>query len=97
MYRNDARQGVGLLTVKIISPTGQAKIQSDFHRRDGRWEDVYVSFSGFFGSYGPQMFAAAPVMLEALKAARFALGANAARDAVDAALSLATTQDPDHA
>jgi hypothetical protein len=36
------------------------------------------------------LIAAAPDMLEALKAARDALGANAARDAVDAAIAKAT-------
>ena len=32
-----------------------------------------VSFSGYFGSYGPQLFAAAPDLLTALKEARDAL------------------------
>jgi predicted acylesterase/phospholipase RssA len=31
------------------------------------WEDYYVEFSGYFGSYGPHMFAAAPEMAEALR------------------------------
>jgi hypothetical protein len=31
------------------------------------WEATYVSFSGFFGNYGPHMFKAAPVMHSALK------------------------------
>lgn len=31
------------------------------------WNDVYVSFSGYFGIHGPQVFAAAPVLLEALQ------------------------------
>ena len=32
------------------------------------WEDYYVEFSGYFGSYGPHVFAAAPEMAEALRA-----------------------------
>jgi hypothetical protein len=31
------------------------------------WEATYVSFSGFFGSYGPHVFKAAPTMHETLK------------------------------
>lgn len=30
--------------------------------------DAYVCFSGYFGSYGPHVFAAAPELLEALEA-----------------------------
>lgn len=33
------------------------------------WDESYVDFSGFFGDLGPQMFAAAPDMLEALRGA----------------------------
>lgn len=32
------------------------------------FDDYYVQFSGYFGSYGPSMFAAAPDLLSALKA-----------------------------
>jgi hypothetical protein len=34
---------------------------------------TYVSFSGYFGSYGPQVFAAAPQLVDALREAREAL------------------------
>ncbi len=32
------------------------------------WEDTFVCFIGFFGGYGPQVFALAPEMLEVLEA-----------------------------
>ena len=32
------------------------------------WSDIYVRFSGFFGSLGPHVFAAAPELLEACRA-----------------------------
>ena len=39
-------------------------------RMDGEsWDDLYVFFSGYFGSYGPHVFAAAPELLEALELA----------------------------
>lgn len=31
------------------------------------WRERFVSFSGYYGSYGPQMFAAAPDLVEALR------------------------------
>jgi len=34
----------------------------------GIWNDIYVEFSGFFGSFGPHVFAAAPELLEACRA-----------------------------
>lgn len=38
-------------------------------RSPGRhWDDQYVNFSGYYGSYGPHVFAAAPDLLAALKA-----------------------------
>ena len=33
------------------------------------WDGSYVEFSGYFGNLGPQLFAAAPDLLSALKAA----------------------------
>jgi hypothetical protein len=33
------------------------------------WDESYVDFSGFFGDLGPNLFAAAPDMLEALRGA----------------------------
>lgn len=47
---------------------GQFAIESDWSRIDGKWEDIYVCVSGYFGSYGPHMFAAAPELLEAVEA-----------------------------
>ncbi len=37
-------------------------------RGDREFNDVYVNFSGYFGRHGPQVFAAAPELLEALMA-----------------------------
>ncbi len=45
----------------------QFGVQSDFQNVSGEWDDVYVDFSGYFGSYGPNVFAAAPELLEVLK------------------------------
>jgi hypothetical protein len=45
--------------------------QFDIERLPGRdddWDREYVSFSGFAGPYNPHLFAAAPDLLEALKA-----------------------------
>lgn len=79
----------GPLHVKCSGDPRQYEIASDYMHLKGNWDDDYVSFSGFFGSYGPQVFAAAPEMLEALKLASAALGANRARDVVDAAIAKA--------
>lgn len=45
----------------------QFTIESDWSTTEGEWNDRYVSFSGYFGSYGPHLFAAAPELLEALE------------------------------
>lgn len=45
----------------------QFVVQSDFQNVSGKWDDVYVDFSGYFGSYGPNVFAAAPDLLKVLK------------------------------
>ena len=37
------------------------------HRRLEDWDCEYVSFGGFFGVHGPQMFAMAPEILEHLE------------------------------
>lgn len=50
--------------------TRQFAIRSDFHRRPGEWDDVYVEFSGYFGSYGPHLFAAAPELSELVRRGR---------------------------
>lgn len=54
-----------------VRPLGSARdqfsIDSDYMRAPvGEWEDVYVSFSGFFGQYGPALFAVAPELASAL-------------------------------
>ena len=79
----------GRLTVELTGPEGQCTIRSDFRRRKGEWRDIYVEFSGYFGSYGPHMFAEAPAMLDALKAVRFILSDSDARKAIDAVLAKA--------
>lgn len=52
-----------------VSQTGelQHRIESDHTKVPGNWADIYVDFSGFFGSYGPNVFAAAPELLAALR------------------------------
>lgn len=45
-------------------------VECDFMRIDqeaGKWSDQYLSFSGYFGTISPHVFAAAPELLEALK------------------------------
>lgn len=55
----------------IATPTDgdpcQFSIKSDYYRLDGEFDDIYVNFGGFFGSYGAQLFAAAPDTTAALK------------------------------
>lgn len=49
----------------------QFMVECDFGRIDrenGKWDDQYLSFSGFFGTISPHVFAAAPELLEALQA-----------------------------
>ena len=43
----------------------QFSIQSDWLNANGKWDDIYISFSGFFGNIGPHVFAAAPDYKEA--------------------------------
>lgn len=48
----------------------QAKIKNvEIDSDEGVFEERYVSFSGYFGNYGPDVFAAAPELLEALEQA----------------------------
>lgn len=65
--RRGQELGPGPLKVANRTHTRQFSIQSDVHRRKGEWDDIYVDFSGYFGSYGPDMFAAAPELVSALK------------------------------
>jgi hypothetical protein len=51
-----------------VIPTGanlQYRISSDTSgvKAFEEWDDVYVEFAGYFGSYGPHVFAAAPDLL----------------------------------
>ena len=59
------------------------------------WDAAYVRLSGYVGLHGPEVFAAAPMLLAALKTARRAL-ADGATDAdlsqIDAALAAAERQ-----
>lgn len=60
----DKRHTPGPLSV-VPQGYGQFRIESDTKGSTLRWEDAYVNFSGYFGSYGPHMFAAAPKLLSA--------------------------------
>lgn len=62
-----AQHTPGPLTVSLRQSDrhgDQYAIENDSVPRDGDWRDVYVHFSGYFGSYGPHVFAAAPDLLE---------------------------------
>lgn len=43
------------------------KITSNYMELDGKWKDIYVSFSGYFGTFNPKVFQHAPEMFEVLK------------------------------
>ncbi|MQB09566.1 hypothetical protein DXT96_06815 [Agrobacterium sp. ICMP 6402] len=60
--------GPGPLRVVARERDRQFGVESDYNKASGEWEDIYVSFTGYFGSYGPNVFAAAPDLLAALKA-----------------------------
>lgn len=64
-----AKHTAGPLTATQTQDDGQAKVCSDYESAEGAWDDIYVNFSGYFGAYGPYMFAAAPDLLEALQSA----------------------------
>lgn len=48
-------------------------IESQWQGMEGEWDDIYVDFGGYFGAYGPHMFALAPQLVEALKTASWLL------------------------
>lgn len=52
------------LKVRAFGETRQFAIEGMSAGRE--WDERYVEFSGYFGSYGPEMFSAAPELLEAL-------------------------------
>ncbi len=65
----------GPLTVNRRSDDNdrQFEVVSDWENPDHhnvKWEDRYVSFSGYFGSHGPHVFAAAPDLYAALEMAQ---------------------------
>lgn len=73
----------GPLSVRVTKYEGQFGIVSDasLADSDADWNDIYVDFGGYFGSYGPHVFAAAPDLLEALErvVTNNALGVTGAR------------------
>lgn len=62
-------EGPGALNVlkRGKSDDRHFSVQNDHQHATGEWDDVYVEFSGYFGSYGPHVFAAAPDLLKVLK------------------------------
>jgi len=44
------------------------------------WDATYICFSGYFGSYSPHVFKAAPDLYEALDNAMYELASNGYRD-----------------
>lgn len=59
------------LALKVTRATEDRQFWVEGHSaKAGDFDHTYVSFSGYFGSYGPNMFAAAPELLEALTACR---------------------------
>lgn len=66
----EAQRTPGPLTATKTTPDhedAQYKIESDYFFVEGEWRDKYVSFCGYFGSYGPHVFAAAPELLAIAK------------------------------
>ena len=51
------------LTVKSLPEVGQFSIDGDLKGCKIAFNEAYVSFSGYFGAYGPHVFAAAPKLL----------------------------------
>lgn len=56
----------GPLAVTATGAVRQFRIFSDTRkvRAEVEWDDAYVEFAGYFGSYGPHMFSAAPDLVE---------------------------------
>lgn len=71
-----AKHTPGPLQVRLASHPPQFSVEnansftSTSGDSDMSWDDFYVRFSGYFGGYGPHMFAAAPDMLNVLRVAR---------------------------
>lgn len=47
--------------------TDQYIVENNFSDLGGSFFDRYVCFSGYFGNHGPHVFAAGPVLYEALE------------------------------
>ena len=56
------------LTVRQAAPDECRQFWVEGRSKGDSWDSQYVAFSGYYGSYGPHLFAAAPEMLAALKA-----------------------------
>lgn len=92
----------GPLSVNLTTAPRQYVIKNDPVRLEGEWADIYVEFSGYFGSFGPHLFAAAPDLLAALKACREAMWADNPADGwkeiIDqAAAAIAKAEGSSHA
>lgn len=47
---------------------GMARIENKISERDpNNWADTYIDFTGYFGADGPELYAAAPAMRDALR------------------------------
>lgn len=86
------------LVAKACHHPGQYWVEGEASGRE--WEDRHVSFNGYYGSYGPNLFAAAPELLSAAKELAAAgipatTGrARAAREALFAAIRMAEQDAP---
>ena len=54
----------GPLFVEATNEAGQYNIANRSSDCEGQFNDIYVFFGGYFGSYGPNLFAAAPDLME---------------------------------
>ena len=61
------------LKVKPRATSGQCSIENAGSIPCEIWDAEYVNLSGFCGPHSPHVFAAAPVMLDALREAEFEL------------------------
>lgn len=79
------------ITVQATEYKAQFKIEGMIEGNS--WEEQHISFGGYFGSYGPNVFAAAPEMFEALtlaaQSAGFQYMTSETRAKIDAALEKA--------
>ena len=58
------------VTWKCRDEKQHARIENvDIYTDDGSFPDNYINIGGYFGSYNPELFAAAPDMYDALESA----------------------------